>query len=323
MDNQMLRVENVTKKFPGRVAVKNISFQVNKGSIHGFLGPNGAGKTTTMRMITGLLPLSSGSIFLEQEHVHPLNQKIKNMIGFLPENAPLYLDMTVGHYLEFVGRIHRCKQIHQKRDQVLEDLKLNDVKNRLIGNLSKGFRQRVALASVLIYDPPFLVLDEPTSGLDPQTKVELRELIKNLSLRKTILFSSHILSEVESLCDDVTIIGQGEIKASGPLSEMRENLKMGQVIRLGIREQDLLPSLPHSEFGKYHIINEKKWGIEKQFEIVFENQDEIRPALGRFLFQQGIDILTLELELPELENIFLRLTETVANNENFNLSKQV
>src|SRR5690606_27982054 len=208
--DKILVVDSVSKEYPGRVAVKNVSFSVKSGSIHGFLGPNGAGKSTTMRMIAGLLPVSSGRIELNGRPIE--EQEISKLIGMLPENPPLYLDMTVRDYIKYVARLHQQNDINSRVDKILSDLSLQEVSHRLIGNLSKGYKQRVGLAQALVYDAPFIILDEPTNGLDPQSVVELREFIKKLSLQKTILFSTHILSEVEQLCDEITIIHKGEVK---------------------------------------------------------------------------------------------------------------
>lgn len=306
MDN-ILIVDGVTKEYPGRVAVDSVSFRVKKGSIHGFLGPNGAGKSTTMRMIAGLLPPTDGMITLFGEAVRPENKKLKNQIGLLPENPPLYLDMTVADYLNFVGRLHRTPNLSARLDRLTEELGLTDVRKRLIGNLSKGYRQRVGLAQALIYDAPFLILDEPTNGLDPQSVVELREFIRALAKEKTILFSSHILSEVEQICDEITIIHQGKIRASGNLSEIHRKFHQGLVIRLGLATGEKVPDL--SSFGKYEIGPVQHVGNEEQFHLSFEADRDIRPELLKYLVDQGHRVHTLAVESPELEDIFLHMTE--------------
>ena len=306
MDN-ILVVDSVTKEFPGRVAVSNISFSVAKGSIHGFLGPNGAGKSTTMKMIAGLSPVSSGSISLFGEKIDAEKLEFKNLIGFLPENAPLYLDMSVESYLKLVGRLHSVVHLQEHVDKVMTDLSLLDMRKRIIGNLSKGYRQRVGLAQALIYDAPFLILDEPTNGLDPQTVVELRDFIKKLSANKTILFSSHVLSEVEQLCDQITIIHHGKLRASGDLKEIHRKFRQGLVLKVGIGENNLLPDL--SPLGKHEIAQEHLVGKEKQFHIVFEDERDCRAEIGKLIIGSGSDLLTLQVESPELEDIFLHLTE--------------
>lgn len=305
--NKILVVDQVTKEYPGRVAVSNVSFSVNKGSIHGFLGPNGAGKSTTMRMIAGLLPQTSGKITLFGEEVGLHKLHLKNQIGLLPENAPLYLDMPVEKYLHLVSKLHGVKNIRDKVDSVMTELSLLDVRKRLIGNLSKGYRQRVGLAQAIVYDAPFLILDEPTNGLDPQTVVELRDYIKKLSAEKTILFSSHVLPEVEQLCDQITIIHEGKIRASGDLEEIHRKFRQGLVLKIGIAPDETLPDL--SELGKYEVTHEHLLSHEKEYHLVFENEKDCRADLSKFLVSKGIHLLTIQVESPELEDIFLHVTE--------------
>ncbi len=305
--DKILEVDKVSREFPGRMAVSNVSFDVLRGSIHGFLGPNGAGKSTTMRMIAGLLPATSGTMTLFGEKVHPDNLKLKNQIGLLPENAPLYLDMPVEKYLTLVAKLHKVNHVKDQVEKVLTELSLLDVRRRLIGNLSKGYKQRVGLAQAIVYDAPFLILDEPTNGLDPQTVVELREYIKKLSETKTILFSTHILPEVEHICDQITIIHQGKIRASGNLSEIHRKFRQGLVLKVGIRQDETLPDL--SELGKYEITHEHTVGQEKQYDLVFENDLDCRPDLGKLIIGRGLHLMTLKVESPELEDIFLHMTE--------------
>jgi ABC-2 type transport system ATP-binding protein len=305
--DKILVVDKITKEYPGRTAVSQVSFEVNKGSIHGFLGPNGAGKSTTMRMIAGLLPATSGSITLFGEKVNPDKLSLKNQIGLLPENAPLFLDMSVEDYLQFVARLHNVKTIKEQVQKVMTDLSLIEVRKRLIGNLSKGYKQRVGLAQAIVYDAPFLILDEPTNGLDPQTVVELREFIKKLSAHKTILFSSHVLPEVEQICDQITIIHQGRIKASGDLKEIHRKFRQGLVLKIGIAHNETLPDL--STLGKYEITQEHILGKEKQFHMIFEDDQDCRAEIGKLLIKQGVSLLTLQVESPELEDIFLHMTE--------------
>lgn len=304
---KILVVDGITKEYPGRIAVSNVSFEVQKGSIHGFLGPNGAGKSTTMKMIAGLLPATTGSIMLFGEKVEPDKLKMKNLIGLLPENAPLYLDMTVENYLKLVAKLHGVKDIQLQVDKVMTELSLIEVRKRIIGNLSKGYRQRVGLAQALVFDAPFLILDEPTNGLDPQTVVELREFIKKLSVNKTILFSSHVLPEVEQLCDQITIIHHGKIRASGDLKEIHRKFHQGLVLKVGIGENEKLPDL--SAFGKYEVTQEHLVGKEKQFHIVFEDDRDCRSEIGKLVISSGVHLLTLQVESPELEDIFLHMTE--------------
>lgn len=307
MDN-ILIVDGVTKEYPGRVAVDSVSLNVQRGSIHGFLGPNGAGKSTTMRMIAGLLPPTTGKITLFGEEVNPEKRNLKNQIGLLPENAPLYMDMTVEDYLRFVGKLHHLKDIPARLDRIITDLSLKDVRKRLIGNLSKGYKQRVGLAQAIFYDAPFLILDEPTNGLDPQSVVELREFIRGLAKEKTILFSSHILSEVEQICDHITIIHQGKVRASGNLTEIHRKFRQGLVLRLGLASGEKLPDL--SSFGKYDMGQVQHLAGEDQYHLSFENEQDIRTELIQYLVSKGTKLRTIAVDSPELEDIFLHMTET-------------
>ncbi|MFL5784230.1 MAG: ATP-binding cassette domain-containing protein [Bacteriovoracaceae bacterium] len=306
MEN-ILIVDGVTKEYPGRVAVDSVSFTVKRGSIHGFLGPNGAGKTTTMRMIAGLLPATSGTITLFGDVVRPEQKKLKNQLGLLPENPPLYHDMTVEDYLRFVGKLHHVSDLSARLDRIIVDLNLKDVRKRLIGNLSKGYKQRVGLSQAIIYDAPFLILDEPTNGLDPQSVVELREFIKKLAKEKTILFSSHILSEVEQICDHITIIHKGKVRASGDLKDIHKKFRQGLVIRIGLASGENLPDL--SSFGKYDMGPVRHLQQEDQYHLSFENEMDIRPELLKYLVGKGLSVHTMMVESPELEDIFLHMTE--------------
>ncbi len=306
--DKILVVDQVTKEFPGRTAVSGVSFSVNKGSIHGFLGPNGAGKSTTLRMIAGLLVPTSGTISLLGAPVVADKLNHRNLIGLLPETPPLYPDMRVEAYLRFVAKLHRVSNVSESVDKVLEALTLTGVRHRLIGNLSKGYRQRVGLAQALVFDPPFLILDEPTNGLDPQTVVELREFIKKLSAQKTILFSSHVLPEVEQLCDQITIIHHGRIRASGDLREIHRRFRQGLVLRVGVLEHETLPDL--SGLGKYEVTHEHVVGHERRFDLVFADDRDCRAELGRLIFDRGLHLLTMQVQSPELEDIFLHATET-------------
>ncbi len=288
--------------------MNDVSFEVGRGSIHGFLGPNGAGKSTTMRMIAGLLPATAGTITLFGETMTPDHRELKNRVGLLPESPPLYLDQTVEDYLTFVAKLHGVKTIKDSVTRVIDELSLGEVRSRLIGNLSKGFKQRVGLAQAIVYDAPFLILDEPTSGLDPQAVVELREFIRKLAQDKTILFSSHTLSEVEQICDHITIIHQGKIRATGDLHEIHRKFRQGLVLRLGIAQGEKLPDL--SAFGKYDLGATTVVGHEEQYHLSFEDDKDIRPELIKFLVSKNLHVHTLQVESPELEDIFLHMTET-------------
>ena len=222
-----IRVSNLTKQYGLQRAVDDISFEVNEGEIVGFLGPNGAGKSTTMKVITGFLPPTSGSILVAGENVVENPMAVKSMLGYLPEHNPLYQDMFVHEFLDFIAQVFGLKSERKAKriGEMVHLCGLGAEQNKKIGTLSKGYRQRVGLAQALIHDPKVLVLDEPTSGLDPNQLVEIRNLIRRVSKDKTVLFSSHILQEVEALCDRVVVINQGKIVADDRI----ENLLQGGV----------------------------------------------------------------------------------------------
>lgn len=229
-----LQVQQVTKIYGGQKAVDNISFSIQKGEIVGFLGPNGAGKSTTMKIATTYLPPTSGSVWVEGINVEEQPIEVKKVIGYLPEHNPLYLDMFVHEYLQFVGSVYGLKGSNLKRrvQELVEMCGLTREQNKRIEALSKGYRQRVGLAQALIHSPQVLILDEPTSGLDPNQILEIRKLIKDISREKTVIFSTHIMQEVEALCDRVIIISKGKIVADDLLENLlRENASLEEVFR--------------------------------------------------------------------------------------------
>jgi ABC-2 type transport system ATP-binding protein len=241
-----IRIENLTKKFGGQSAVDRISFEVKTGEILGFLGPNGAGKTTTMRMITNFITPSEGSIAVGGKYTSEVPDEIKRHIGYLPENNPLYPDMPVIDYLEFVGGLQGipANELQERIIEMIRVTGLNDEKHKKIGELSKGFRQRVGLAQALIHDPEILILDEPTSGLDPNQIVEIRKLIRELGREKTVILSTHILPEVEATCDRILIINRGKIVADGTSENLRKQASGQEVLRVRIEDGD-----PNAVFG--------------------------------------------------------------------------
>ena len=232
----MIKVSGVTKKYPARLAVDNVSFEVGRGEIVGFLGPNGAGKTTTMRMLTGYLPMNSGRIEVAGYDISKHPQEVRRRIGYLPESCPLYPEMRVDEYLRFRAALKGVKAIGRraKINEVKEKCGLTDVGKRIIGQLSKGYRQRVGLADSLVHDPDLLVLDEPTVGLDPYQIRQVRELITQLAERHTILLSTHILPEVEAICERILIINEGKIVASDTEENLHKKLHASSVIEMEV-----------------------------------------------------------------------------------------
>lgn len=301
-------IEGLTKDYPGRRAVDSLSFSVNKGTIHGFLGPNGAGKSTTLRMIAGLLSATEGKILINGIIQTPENNELKNKLGLLPEHAPLYPELSVKDYLSFVLRLHQNFK-KTELDRLIHDLQLSEVSNRLIGHLSRGYRQRVGLAQAMIYDPEIIIMDEPTTGLDPHSVAQWREWIKQLTPQKTIIFSSHVLSEVEHLCDDITVINKGKMKGTGKLSDIQKKFNHGQKVKLEVGVQkhlqdDLLKQSFVEEITKHHF-DHKKLSLE----LVLKGDEDMRPELVSWLVSQKVPVYSLELSEFDLEEIFMKLTE--------------
>jgi ABC-2 type transport system ATP-binding protein len=227
----MIEVRNLTKRFGDLVAIRDISFTAGKGEVLGFLGPNGAGKTTTMRIITGFMPATTGTVKVAGYDIFDDSYEVRKRIGYLPENPPLYNDMTVVSYLRFVAKIRGIAkaQLTDSLDRVLRTCGLTDVTERVVGHLSKGYRQRVGLAQALIHNPAVLVLDEPTIGLDPRQIIEIRTLIRELAGERTVILSTHILPEVQQLCEKVVIINRGHIVIEDTLSNLTQTMSLEQV----------------------------------------------------------------------------------------------
>src|SRR6202158_3845589 len=240
----MIKVEGLTKRYARTIAVDNISFEVEKGGIVGFLGPNGAGKTTTMRVLTCFLPPSSGKANVAGFDVMEHPMEVKRRIGYLPETPPLYPEMEVFEYLTFVGTLKGISSgaINKRVDEAMSRCALGDVRTKLIGRLSKGYRQRVGIAQAIIHNPDVLILDEPTSGLDPKQIIEIRELLKALSPDHTIILSTHILSEVEHSCERVIIISQGKLVAQDSVSNLTNRLRGSEAVALEVESPDGRPN---------------------------------------------------------------------------------
>ncbi len=245
----MIEVENLTKRYGDLTAVRDICFSASKGQVLGFLGPNGAGKTTTMRIITGFLPATSGTARVDGFDIFEEAHEVRKRIGYLPENPPLYNDMTVRSYLHFVARIKGLAraEIAAAANRTIERCGLGEVSDRVLGHLSKGFRQRVGLAQALIHDPSVLVLDEPTIGLDPRQIIDIRALVRDLSGERTVILSTHILPEVAQLCDKVVIINRGRIAVEETLSALTEDMSLEEVFLKYISSDD--PGVEPAEEG--------------------------------------------------------------------------
>ncbi len=311
----MIEVENLTKVFVDTPAVDDISFFVPEGQVLGFLGPNGAGKTTTMRMITGFLPPSSGRVVVAGEDLDRNSVNMRRKIGYLPENVPLYPEMRVSEYLRFRAEVEEIprNEIAGNTNEVLERCLLNDVSRQIIGTLSKGYRQRVGLASALIHKPPVLILDEPTVGLDPNQIIKIRELITELGKDHTVVLSTHILPEVDQVCDRVFIIDQGRIVADGTPDALRTRLVGNPALHVelkGAGEQAIvqLQSLP--------AVTEVIPGHgEGSFRILHEDGSDPREEIFRLAVAENWIMLGMAPEKTTLEDVFVRLTTSEAGEE--------
>lgn len=310
----MIKVENLVKKYGDHVAVDHLSFEVEKGQIYGFLGPNGAGKSTTMNIMTGYLAASDGLVEINGHDILTEPEAAKKCIGYLPEIPPLYPDMTVWEYLYFVAELKKLPKA-EREDQiqeVMEMVEIEDVSERLIKKLSKGYRQRVGLAQAIIGYPDIIILDEPMVGLDPKQIIEIRELIKRLSENHTIILSSHILSEVSTICDHIMIISKGKLVASdspeGLQRLMRKSTEVDMTV-LGNREKadEILSEIEHIQSYSYEDTSEEN-GV--RLRIKTENNIDIRKELSVTFTTQNMPVIAMSRVEKSLEDIFLQLTET-------------
>ncbi|MFM7668242.1 MAG: gliding motility-associated ABC transporter ATP-binding subunit GldA [Bacteroidota bacterium] len=297
-----IEIKNLYKYYGEQAAVKNVSFSIPKGQVVGFLGPNGAGKSTTMKIITGYIPSSEGSVEVCGMPVDTNNLKTREKIGYLPESNPLYTDMYVREYLDFVARIYKIKNRKSRVDEMISLVGLEVEQHKKIEALSKGYKQRVGLAQAIIHDPEVLILDEPTSGLDPNQLVEIRELIKNIGKEKTVLLSTHIMQEVEAICQRVLIIKRGELVADNISSEIKYSdskqtvfVEFNQVVA-----KNQLAKIQGVESVKQY---QNGWLIESS------DQVDIRLNIAEFAQKAGVLLLTIKLESKSLEDYFKDLTK--------------
>ena len=315
----MIEVKNVTKKYGSFVAVDNISFTVKDGEIVGFLGPNGAGKSTTMNMITGYIEPTDGSITVNGFDISKKSKNAKKQIGYMPENVPLYLDLTVKEFvrymaeLKLVGRKEREEQVKT----VLKETGLEEVENKLIKNLSRGYKQRVSMAGALIGNPDVLILDEPTVGLDPKQIIEIRNLIKKLGKNHTVILSSHILSEISQICEKVVIINKGEIIAIDTPSNLEEKTKEQNIIYITVEDNNENMNNIRSkikEIKDMEMIKDNEDGT-KQYKIVSDAKDDLRKRLFDLLPKQDITIFELKKADVTLEDAFMKLVDKGSDNK--------
>ncbi|MBO9701226.1 MAG: gliding motility-associated ABC transporter ATP-binding subunit GldA [Sporocytophaga sp.] len=300
-----LKVQELTKIYGEQKAVDHISFEAGKGEILGFLGPNGAGKSTTMKIATCYIPPTSGVVTVAGYDVVESPLEVRKNVGYLPEHNPLYLDMYVHEYLEFIGSLHSLKgsKLKGRVQEMVEMTGLTLEQNKKLGALSKGYRQRVGLAQAMIHEPQVLILDEPTTGLDPNQILEIRNLIKNIGKEKTVLFSTHIMQEVQALCDRVVIINRGKIVADNRVSELKGLQASGKKIIVefsGEIEVEYLKSLSG--------VNEVKQTAGGKYELLSSGENDVRGAIFKLASERNWTLIGLNQEEHSLENIFRDLT---------------
>lgn len=308
----VVKVNGITKMFSGLKALDAVSFEIKQGEILGFLGPNGAGKTTAMRVLTGFFPPTRGSVQILGKDLNKKPKEVKKRIGYLPESVPLYRDMRVQEFLQFAAAVKKVpfRRRRSHIDDKLTRCGLWDVRRRLIGQLSKGYRQRVGLAQALIGDPEVLVLDEPTSGLDPKQIIEIRSLIRELGRDRSVILSTHILPEVSMVCDRVIIINQGRLVAQGTTDELEADLKDRHEVFLVMGDShrkedavDLLKSLHGVE--RVTVAEEKNNQVS--FSLAVAKGEDLRPVISRLFVEHQIPLLELRSGRLSLEEIFMKL----------------
>lgn len=300
-----VKVSSLSKIYGSQHAVDNVSFEVNKGEVLGFLGPNGAGKSTTMKMLTCFIPPSSGTATVCGFNTATSPLEVAQKIGYLPENNPLYLDMYVREYLEFMARLHRLGKAGQQRiDQMIETTGLTAERKKKIGQLSKGYKQRVGLAQAMLHQPEVLILDEPTSGLDPNQLVEIRSLIKQLGKDKTVIFSSHIMQEVQAVADRVIIINKGKIVADDITANLQNRIGNELTVTAEFKQtvdRSLLGMLPGVK--NFRQLPDGKWSF------VADGNRDIREQVFNFCKEKNLTLLSLYKEESSLEDVFKQLTK--------------
>ena len=311
----MIQVEGLSKRYARHVAVNNISFSVDKGDIVGFLGPNGAGKTTTMRILTCFMPPTAGRATVANYDVFEKPFEVKKHIGYLPEAPPVYPEMTVEGYLAFVARLKNVANadIKNRTEQVMERCAVADVKSKLISKLSKGYRQRVGLAQAIIHNPDVLILDEPTSGLDPKQINETRELIKSLAGEHTIILSTHILPEVEAVCEKVIIINKGKVVATDSVENLKNRANVGSAVQVqldtdGQADADAVHQKLEQVPGVSKVLGRAATGSRLIFEVESLQGRNARPDIARAVVHAGWSLLEMKSATLTLEEVFLELT---------------
>ncbi len=304
----MIQVKNLTKHYGPRRAIHNLNFSIEKGDVVGFLGPNGAGKSTTMKIITGFMAPSSGEASVAGYDVFVNPIEVKKHIGYLPETPPVYSDMYVREYLQYVAALKQVpkSKIEKYVDNAIDKTHLGDVQKRLIGHLSKGFKQRVGIAQAIVSDPEILILDEPTVGLDPKQVAEIRDLIKELKGQHTIILSTHILPEVQATCEKIIIIHHGEIVAQDSIHNLAMMDKGKSRLRIRLRKDAENLHSVLSEINQ--VISVKAGTSAKDWEIDLQGGDEVVDAISSSIVAKGYGLVELSPSKIDLEDVFLKLT---------------
>ena len=304
----MIEVENLTKHYGQHVALDGITFSVEHGEVVGFLGPNGAGKSTTMRILTTFLAATSGSVYIGGDCVFEEPNRVRRRIGYMPENNPLPIDLRVRDYLDFRAQLkHLSKDMATKRiNEVVDECGISDVANRYIGQLSRGYRQRVGMADALLANPELIILDEPTSGLDPNQVRSVRSLIRKLSGKHTVLISSHILSEIEMTCDRVVILHEGKLLASGEMKQLISKSNLAVVAEICAPLNDIKNWASEIALEKSELIEQKNGYVRCRFSAIKNN--DIREQIFTIVNERGWELRELSLQTPSLEDLFVSLT---------------
>ncbi|GAB4384833.1 MAG: gliding motility-associated ABC transporter ATP-binding subunit GldA [Salibacteraceae bacterium] len=296
-------VDSVTKLYGAQKALDNISFSIDRGTIVGFLGPNGAGKSTMMKIITCYIPQTEGTVTVCGFDVAKQPIEVKKRVGYLPEHNPLYPEMYVREYLSFIAGLHGIRNKKKRVDDMLDRVGLTPECNKKIGALSKGYKQRVGLAQAMIHDPEVLILDEPTSGLDPNQIGEIRNLIKAIGSERTVMLSTHIMQEVEAICDRVIIINKGKIVANDKAENLRKHTQ-AQVIRVEFDKK-----VEHNQLTRLSNVSSARLVEQNTWLITTESETDIRPVIFSFAVENGISVLTIRQEEQRLEDVFKKLTQ--------------
>lgn len=299
-----IEVQNVTKIYGQQRALNDVSFTIEPGQIVGFLGPNGAGKSTMMKIITGYLPQTSGKVFVLGQELADQDQNHKLHIGYLPEHNPLYLDMYVWEFLNFAANVTKVPQKKKRIAEVIELVGLEKEQNKVIESLSKGYRQRVGLAHALLHDPDVLILDEPTTGLDPNQIVEIRNLIKQIGRKKTVMLSTHIMQEVQAVCSRVIIINEGQIVADKPIDQISQVNERVKVIRIAF-ESDIQTN----HFTQITGVRKVTRMADATYELETDLEKDVRPQLFEVAVNKGYTIIEMNAMERELEQVFHELTD--------------